>query len=57
MSNFVDHVRELTNASAAMQSAIRVAGEELPREDLQSALAGVELVSNLAAEFAMLVPE
>jgi hypothetical protein len=60
--NYRDHVIMLTKAVAGMHRAIELAqryGEMANwfESDLNAALAGAELVSNLAAEYAMLIPE
>ena len=60
--NYLHHVQILTKAAAGMHRAIELAqryGETANwfESDLNAALAGAELVSNLAAEYAMLIPE
>jgi hypothetical protein len=58
-ANYPHHLITLTKAVAGMHRAIYSARDpsnpnRLPEEDLEHALAGVELVSNMALEFAKL---
>ncbi len=60
-SNYIGHVLQLTKAVSGMQRAIEVAQRSGAsanwfEDDLNAALAGTELISNLAAEYAKLVP-
>lgn len=60
--NYRYHLIELTKAVAAMHRAIHFARAKDPmnklvEEDMDDALGGVELVSNMAAKIATLLPE
>ena len=60
--NHAAHVVQLTKALTGMHRAIELAQRSGVManwfdSDLNAALAGTELISNLAAEYAMLIPE
>ncbi len=60
--NHVAHLVQLTKALTGIHRAIEIAqraegGANWFDSDLNAALAGAELVSNLAAEYAQLIPD
>jgi hypothetical protein len=61
-TNVLGHLLELTRAVSGIHRAIELAQRAEPcvnwfESDLNAALAGAELISNLAVEYAMLIPE